>query len=71
MYSAMGGTAARTLETKIIADEMMVWYDHLIANIKGGDLSVHNEAKWDPSTWSATAKGVGFMDATRGALEHW
>ena len=71
MYSTMGRSAARTLETKIIADQMMVWYDNLVANIRAGDLSVHNQAKWDPSTWPAEAKGVGFMEAPRGALAHW
>jgi len=71
VYSTMGRTAARTLESKIIADQMMVWYDHLIANIKAGELSVFNEEKWDPSTWPAEAKGVGFMEAPRGALAHW
>ncbi len=71
MYSTLGRTAARTLESKIIADQMPVWFDHLLANIKAGDLSVHNEAKWDPSTWPDEAKGVGFMEAPRGALAHW
>ena len=71
MFSTMGRTAARTLESKIIGDQMMIWYDNLVANIKAGDLSVHNEAKWDPSTWPAEAKGVGFMEAPRGALAHW
>ena len=71
MFSTMGRTAARTLESKIIADQMMVWFDNLMANIKAGDLSVHNEAKWDPSTWPKTAKGVGFTEAPRGALAHW
>jgi hydrogenase large subunit len=71
MFSTLGRTAARTLESKIIADQMQVWYDALIANIKAGDLSVHNAAKWDPSTWPAEAKGVGFMEAPRGGLAHW
>ncbi|ARE38819.1 Uptake hydrogenase large subunit [Rhodovulum sp. P5] len=71
MFSTMGRTAARTLESKIIADQMTVWYDALIANIRAGDLSVHNETKWDPSAWPAEAKGVGFMEAPRGALAHW
>src|SRR5512143_2586284 len=35
LYSTLGRTAARTLETKIIADAMQGWYDQLIANIKG------------------------------------
>jgi hydrogenase large subunit len=71
LYSTMGRTAARTLESKIIADQMMVWYDALITNIGRGDLAVHNPAKWDPSTWPKAAKGVGFMEAPRGALAHW
>ncbi|NOR52131.1 MAG: hydrogenase 1 large subunit, partial [Gammaproteobacteria bacterium] len=71
MFSTMGRTAARTLETKIFADSMQGWYDQLIANIKAGDLRTFNEAKWDPSTWPAKAKGVGFMEAPRGALGHW
>ncbi len=71
MFSTLGRTAARTLESKIIADQMMSWLDNLIGNIKGGDLSVHNEEKWDPSTWPAEARGVGFMEAPRGALCHY
>jgi len=71
MFSTMGRTAARTLESKIVVDQMSIWYDNLIANIRAGDLSVHNEAKWDPSTWPSEARGVGFMEAPRGALAHW
>jgi len=71
MFSTMGRTAARTIETKIFADSMQGWYDQLIANIKAGDLRTFNETKWDPSTWPAKAKGVGFMEAPRGALGHW
>ncbi len=71
MFSTMGRTAARTIETKIFADSMQGWYDQLIANIKAGDLRTFNETKWDPSTWPAQAKGVGFMEAPRGALGHW
>jgi hydrogenase large subunit len=71
MFSTMGRTAARTLESKIVADQMSLWYANLVANIKAGDMSVHNEAKWNPSTWPSEAKGVGFMEAPRGALAHW
>lgn len=71
MFSTLSRTAARTLESKIIVDQMQVWYDNLIANIKAGDLSVLSEAKWDPSTWPKEARGVGFMEAPRGALAHW
>ncbi|MBN8486272.1 MAG: nickel-dependent hydrogenase large subunit [Burkholderiales bacterium] len=71
MFSTLGRTAARTLETKLIADQMMGWLDALIANIKSGDASVHNDALWDPARWPAEAKGVGFMEAPRGALLHY
>ena len=49
MFSTMGRTAARTLESKIVVDQMPVWFDNLLANIKAGDLAVHNPVKWDPS----------------------
>ena len=71
LYSTLGRTAARTLETKIIADTMSDWYRALIANIKAGDVRTFNDAKWEPSTWPKQAKGVGFMEAPRGALGHW
>ncbi len=71
LYSTLGRTAARTLETKIFVDAMQGWYDQLIANIKAGDVRTFNETKWDPSSWPAEARGVGFMEAPRGALGHW
>jgi hydrogenase large subunit len=71
LYSTLGRTAARTLETKIIADAMQGWYDKLIANIKGGDVRTFNEKLWDPAAWPKQAKGVGYAEAPRGALGHW
>ncbi len=71
LYSTMGRTAARTLETKIIADKMQTWFDHLIANIKAGDTKTFNETLWEPSSWPSKAQGVGYMEAPRGALAHW
>ncbi|MDP2963083.1 MAG: nickel-dependent hydrogenase large subunit, partial [Sulfurimicrobium sp.] len=71
LYSTLGRTAARTLETKIIVDAMQGWYDQLLANIKGGDVRTFNETLWEPSSWPALAKGVGYTEAPRGALAHW
>jgi hydrogenase large subunit len=71
MFSTMGRTAARTLESKIIADSMMTWYDNLMANLKAGDQKTFNEDLWNPSTWPQHAKGVGYMEAPRGALTHY
>jgi hydrogenase large subunit len=71
LYSTLGRTAARTLETKIIADQMQGWYDQLLSNIKAGDVKTFNETLWEPSSWPQHAKGVGFTEAPRGALAHW
>ncbi|MDD5391558.1 MAG: nickel-dependent hydrogenase large subunit [Thiothrix sp.] len=71
LYSTLGRTAARTLETKIIADKMQTWFDLLVANIKAGDTKTFNDALWEPSSWPSSAKGVGYMEAPRGALAHW
>ncbi len=71
MFSTLGRTAARTLETKIFADAMMTWYDNLVANIKAGDVRTFNEELWDPSTWPKEARGVGYTEAPRGGLAHW
>ncbi|MGD9164061.1 MAG: nickel-dependent hydrogenase large subunit [Chromatiales bacterium] len=71
LFSTLGRTAARTLETKILADTMQGWYDQLIENIKAGDTKTFNEQLWDPSNWPSSCQGVGFMEAPRGALGHW
>jgi hydrogenase large subunit len=71
LFSTLGRTAARTLETKIIADNMQTWYDNLIANIRSGKIRTFNETLWEPSSWPSQARGVGFMEAPRGALAHW
>jgi hydrogenase large subunit len=71
LFSTLGRTAARTLETKIVADNLQTWYDNLIGNIKSGDTRTFNEVLWDPSTWPKKAQGAGFMEAPRGCLAHW
>lgn len=71
LFSTLGRTAARTLETKVIADNMHIWFDNLVANVKAGDTKTFNEKLWEPKTWPKTAKGVGFTEAPRGGLAHW
>jgi len=71
LFSTLGRTAARTLETKIVVDAMQTWYDNLVANIRAGDTKTFNEKQWEPSTWPKQAKGVGFTEAPRGGLAHW
>ena len=71
LFSTLGRTAARGLETKIFADAMQGWYNDLITNIKAGDTKTFNEVLWEPSSWPKQARGVGYMEAPRGALAHW
>ncbi|MGD8629804.1 MAG: nickel-dependent hydrogenase large subunit, partial [Gammaproteobacteria bacterium] len=71
LFSTLGRTAARGLETKIVGDNMQTWFNNLVANIKAGDTKTFNEALWEPSSWPKQARGVGFMEAPRGALAHW
>ncbi len=71
LFSTLGRTAARGLETALVANWNLEFYDNLINNIKGGDERMANMEKWDISTWPAEAKGVGLIEAPRGALSHW
>jgi hydrogenase large subunit len=71
LFSTLGRTAARTLETKIIADGMQGWMDQLLDNIRAGDTRTFNEINWDPSSWPREARGVGVHEAPRGGLSHW
>jgi hydrogenase large subunit len=71
LFSTLGRTAARGLETLLIAQWAQEFYADLVANIKNGDTRMHNGEKWDPVTWPQEAKGVGLSEAPRGALAHW
>lgn len=71
VFSTLGRTAARAIETKYFADSLRTFYNDLIEAIKAGDTRTFNDEKWEPSTWPSSAKGFGFMEAPRGALGHW
>ncbi len=71
LFSTLGRTAARGLETKIVAGWTMEFYNQLLTNIKNGDSRMANAEKLDPSTWPKECKGVGYMEAPRGGLAHW
>ena len=71
LFSTLGRTAARGLETKLLADWGLEFYDMLINNIKKGDTRMANMEKWNPNTWPKKSKGVGYMEAPRGGLAHW
>ena len=71
LFSTLGRTAARGLESRLIVHWMKGFFDDLMTQIKVGELSTFTRDKWEPSTWPATAEGVGLTEAPRGALAHW
>jgi Ni,Fe-hydrogenase I large subunit len=71
LFSTLGRTAARGMETVLLARRLQVWYDKLVDNIRNGDTRTFDDSKWDPAKWPAKSQGYGYLDAPRGALGHW
>jgi hydrogenase large subunit len=71
LFSTLGRTAARGLETRLVVRWMKEFYDELLGNIKAGNTRTFVTDKWEPSTWPAVCQGVGLTEAPRGALAHW
>jgi hydrogenase large subunit len=71
LFSTLGRTAARGLETVLVSNWAQEFFDSLISNIKNGDSRLHTDYMWKPEDWPAEAKGVGMTEAPRGALAHW
>jgi len=65
LFSTLGRTAARGIETAIIADQMTGWIQEFSDRAAKDNNLV---AKW---TMPEKAEGVGLVDAPRGALSHW
>ncbi len=71
LFSTLGRVAARCVETVLLAEQLEPWTMELAANIGKGDLRIHEQDHWDPSTWPAESMGWGWTEAPRGALGHW
>jgi Ni,Fe-hydrogenase I large subunit len=72
LFSTLGRTAARCIETVVVAEKLGEWTNELIASIASGDTKIHSGSEmWDPKNWPAEAQGWGFTEAPRGALGHW
>ena len=69
LFSTVGRTAARAVETELMADVMMDWIDELASNVAHGDLSTWTEFNFD--NVSKDAQGFGMEEAPRGGLGHW
>lgn len=71
LFSTLGRTAARAIESRLVAHWGLDFYGRLLANLKAGDTRTFTREKWEPGTWPAEARGVGTCEAPRGALAHW
>lgn len=69
LFSTVGRTAARAIETELMADVMLDWVDELASNVAHGDLSTWTEFNFDHV--SKDAQGYGMAEAPRGGLGHW
>jgi quinone-reactive Ni/Fe-hydrogenase large subunit len=69
LFSTVGRTAARAVETELMADVMVEWIDELTKNVLAGDKSTWTDFDFDEV--SVSAKGRGMAEAPRGALGHW
>jgi quinone-reactive Ni/Fe-hydrogenase large subunit len=66
LFSTLGRTAARALETKLVADHAEEWVTELVTNIKAGDTRT-----WSRCDVPKVAEGRGMKEAPRGSLGHW
>jgi hydrogenase large subunit len=71
LFSTLGRTAARGLETRLSVHWLMQEYERLVANLKAGDNATADTSRWETKTWPRDCKGFGFTEAPRGALGHW
>jgi [NiFe] hydrogenase large subunit len=66
LFSTLGRTGARCVETKVIGDEMVKWVNRLEENARSGNNQIYEEIEMPDE-----AMGVGFANVPRGALSHW
>lgn len=66
LFSTLGRTAARGLETIVVGDAMEQWIMKLLENIKNGDTETYKSWKMPKS-----AMGYALNDVPRGSLGHW
>ncbi len=71
LFSTLGRTAARCIETVLMANKVFEWIDELAANMRKKELKIQDNKWWDPDSWPKECEGHGWHEAPRGALGHW
>ena len=70
LFSTLGRTAARGIETQLVAGWSLEFFDQLMKNLENGDSRMANPVMWENENWPKKAQGVGLTEAPRGALAH-
>lgn len=70
LFSTLGRTAARGIETQLVAGWALEFFDQLMKNLENGDSRMANPVMWENENWPKKAQGVGLTEAPRGALAH-
>lgn len=65
LFSTLGRTGARGIETLYIANNVEKWINELVENLK------KNDETYTPYELPKEAYGFGLIEAPRGALGHW
>ena len=71
LFSTLGRTAARGIETVLVVGQMNIWLTELESNLNSGKWVTADTSRWNPASWPASAAGWGWTEAPRGALGHW
>ena len=66
LFSTLGRTAARAIETKLVGDQLEPWFNELIGNIKKGDVRT-----WTRCNVPKEGQGRSMTEPPRGSLSHW
>lgn len=66
LFSTLGRTAARAIETRLVGEQLEGWVNELVANMKKGDTRT-----WTECVVPKEGQGRGMTEPPRGALGHW
>lgn len=66
LFSTLGRTAARGVETLVVSQKIETWLDELRDNLAKGDNKIVEDCEVPQS-----GRGAGFVNAPRGGLSHW
>ncbi len=66
LFSTLGRTAARAIETLVVGKAIEGWVMELVENLKKGNVKT-----FEPWSMPKSGMGVGLNDVPRGSLGHW